>query len=691
LTLLGADPGEYLAGAPPSARSTHRAEGGAPRILTRSNLAATLLVFALSAPSAQALAPFSVRIGAVNAPQLHIKNLALHLQDTGPAKARKLALSIDRLASPHYNKSIHNIAIRCHAFKQSGQQWRCTNGIAKLSIGKLKPLAIQFDARLNPNHWDLACNAAAIPAAYLTLLPLPQALEVSQGSLDLDVTLSGAQATLSEARFKARLKQLSLHTKDGRYASENLQVHTQWLARHRGRQWRWRNHATITGGAFYADPLYWEAGAAGLTFYSQGSWRPDQHRIDISRLHITQGKLASVDGSATLDYRRQPLLVRSAQLAVRSQDLTGLSNQYLKPFTEQSQWAGLTLNGQMAGHLTLSNNQLSALTLGLTDFAINDQHGRFGLQGGRGIINWSNTLSASQTSYLQWTALHLGPVPIGAAQLNFASQANRVWLPYSTRLPLLGGVFTLTRLVGQKDKGQDAQFQLAGQLADASLRQLSESLGGPPLTGLFSGEMPWLSYRDGLLELTNGLSVRAFDGTLDVGHLAVSDWLSGFPQLSGDMTLDRLELGLITDQFQFGKITGRLSGFIRQLRLENWRPVQFFAWLGTPDDDSSRRRISQKAVKNIASIGGATPADIAARGLLKFFAAFGYDKIGLGCYLNDGVCQLMGIGPIDGGYHIIKGSGLPRIDVIGHNTRVDWDVLLERLRRAASAGDATLK
>jgi len=650
-----------------------------------------LLVFALSTPSAQALAPFSITIGAINTPELHVKNLALQLHDTGHTQTRKLALSAAQFVFPGYKKVIKNVNLRCHLEKRPDQRWLCGEGLAKLSIGNLEPLAIQFNGQLNPNKWKLMLKATAIPAEYLTLLPLPQGLEFSQGNLDVDLNLSGTEATLSEARLRARIKHLNMQTNDGRYASENLQLLALWEGRHRGPHWHWRNHVTVSGGAFYADPVYWEPGLSGLEFYSLGCWQPDQGKLNIKHFNVTQGKMATVSGGGSIDYQQHPLPIQSADLIIRSHDLAGLSNHYLKPFTDPSQWAGISVKGQMTTHLTLKGNQLTDLTLGLSDFAVHDEQARFGMQGGNGIFNWSNAYADSQTSYGQWQSLHLGPISIGAAQMNFASQANRIWLLDPVHLPLLGGKFTLTKWTWQKDQGREAQVQFAGKLADASLQQLSKNLGGPPLTGLISGEIPEVSYQNGLLRLAGGLSIHAFDGAMTVDNVAISGLFSGFPQLSGEITLDTLDLGLLTDKFPFGGITGKLSGYIKQLRLEKWRPVHFFAWLGTPDDDHSRRRISQKAVKNIAGIGGASPSDLATRGLLNFFDQFSYDKIGLGCYLNDGVCQLMGVEPTAGGYSIIKGGGLPRIDVIGHNPRVDWEVLLERLRRLASTDEPIIK
>ncbi len=38
-----------------------------------------------------------------------------------------------------------------------------------------------------------------------------------------------------------------------------------------------------------------------------------------------------------------------------------------------------------------------------------------------------------------------------------------------------------------------------------------------------------------------------------------------------------------------------------------------------------------------------------------------------------------------GGYYLVEGGGIPRIDVIGYSQRVDWDTLLQRLRRITAA------
>ena len=59
-------------------------------------------------------------------------------------------------------------------------------------------------------------------------------------------------------------------------------------------------------------------------------------------------------------------------------------------------------------------------------------------------------------------------------------------------------------------------------------------------------------------------------------------------------------------------------------------------------------------------------------------------SIGLHCRLERGVCLMDGIdGEVraNGGFVIVRGGGVPALDVIGYNRRVDWDELVNRLQR----------
>jgi hypothetical protein len=152
----------------------------------------------------------------------------------------------------------------------------------------------------------------------------------------------------------------------------------------------------------------------------------------------------------------------------------------------------------------------------------------------------------------------------------------------------------------------------------------------------------------------------------------------------------RLDLERVTRAFSFGRITGRLDGDVRGLSLLAWSPVAFDARLySTPGYDGARR-ISQRAIDSLSRIGGA-PVGALSRGFLGLFDDFAYDRVGIGCVLRDGVCEMDGVEPAKSeggvaGYYLVKGRLLPRIDVIGYARRVSWDSLVAQLQ-AAQASD----
>jgi hypothetical protein len=114
--------------------------------------------------------------------------------------------------------------------------------------------------------------------------------------------------------------------------------------------------------------------------------------------------------------------------------------------------------------------------------------------------------------------------------------------------------------------------------------------------------------------------------------------------------------------------------------------VQFDAWFGTPEKDKSRHRISQTAVDNLTQVGNGG-ANILSKSFLKFFDSFGYNKLGLGCTLKNNICKMRGVDDAGKGFYIVKGSGVPRIDIVGYTNEVSWPVLTARLKRVVGGKD----
>jgi hypothetical protein len=73
-------------------------------------------------------------------------------------------------------------------------------------------------------------------------------------------------------------------------------------------------------------------------------------------------------------------------------------------------------------------------------------------------------------------------------------------------------------------------------------------------------------------------------------------------------------------------------------------------------------------------------------GVLRFFDDYSYEKLGITCKLVGDICEMSGIEPAGVGYYIVKGSGIPRIDIVGSAGRVNWNSLLSSISTAEFGG-----
>jgi hypothetical protein len=181
------------------------------------------------------------------------------------------------------------------------------------------------------------------------------------------------------------------------------------------------------------------------------------------------------------------------------------------------------------------------------------------------------------------------------------------------------------------------------------------------------------------------LLFNVFDGTVVATGMKLVDAFGRAPVLSGNLTMRNLDLDLLTRTFSFGNMQGRLDVDVNNLQLQNWQPVRFEARLYSSAGNYPKK-ISQKAVQNISSLGGAGAAAAIQRSYLSFFKNFGYDRIGWSCVLRNGVCAMGGIeGGNLGMYEIIRGGGIPAISVMGYNRAVSWGELITRLKRVTQS------
>jgi len=425
--------------------------------------------------------------------------------------------------------------------------------------------------------------------------------------------------------------------------------------------------------AFYADLAGANRIALQLRRGQDGHWRSarldwrDPQRLDI-----------------TVDARRPnaagpPEWTLSATLA----DLQHVTPRYFDTLLGSLGLPGLRLSGSGRVQASGTAHDLAQLTLDLERVGADDARARFRVDGLSGRATWQRG-ATPRASQLEWAAAELYGLPLGGGRAELESADAALWLRRPLHLAAFGGQFDLDPLRWQPITGE---FAFGLGLEGWDLAALSRAFGWPVFAGRVSGQLPAARYQAGTLQFDGGLDVEVFDGRVRVDALRLERPLGVAPTLSAEIRLDDLDLTPLTAAFGFGTISGRLDGQIRGLRLIDWTPVAFDAALYSDPAYRGPKRISQRAVKDLSAVGGGGLVAGLQQQLLRAFDSFAYRRLGLACRLQDNVCHMEGIAPAAGnGYVMVEGAGLPRITINGFQRRVDWPVLLARLK-AASRGE----
>lgn len=658
-------------------------------------------------------------VGTLTGKGLKLEGVKLAVIDLNQKKPQFI-MSATKLTLP---KPFHDLSladIRCNDFTWDHDELDCNQGRAsvrsaywqspttnfsfhfspklnsfKLEDTRLAGSHLSLDAVMNGENWQCKVKAEHISNKLVDKLfqskpPKQKQAQVKQGSLNLTGTFSGKQNTMQAFSFSAEVEGLTDQTEDGKVAAEKLNLQTHWEAKKSKEDWVWQSESKLTGGALYVDPVYLEAGMQPISLAAQGVWNSDTKRVEVDSFTYLHPDVVVVSGNGAAFYR-DGIKIDKADVNLHSETLQGLLTTYINQFFTESPFTGVTVTGDVQANFTFIQQALTDTSIHFSKLNVKDEAGRLAINEGTGLLNWSDNPTLTKRSELAWQQLSIKGLPLGATKLPFISQGKSFTLAEKIKIPFLNGSVAVDKFSWQDNKQDEPDVSFSGSLDKVSLEQLSKAMGWTPLSGNISGQIPGVDYHDKTLSLDGELLIKVFDGSVKVNHLASSDLFTDVPKVYGDVEIENLDLDQLTQKFEFGNITGRMSGYVKKLALENWHPVTFYAWLGTPDNDDSSHSISQKAVKNIASIGGGGATDLLSRSFLGFFETFGYDKIGLGCYLHEGVCQMMGLEAAGQGYYLIKGGGLPRIDVLGYNPRVNWDVLVERLGRVASPDKAIVQ
>lgn len=608
--------------------------------------------------------------------------VGVRLVDGAPAS---LQITVAEIATQGH--TFRNVRAACADFSWTQDRIECRSGTADLGA----KVPFSFTYALAEESLELVLRPAANEAWILRAKasgrePLLQ-LRIENGALArlapwlpkdspalTGGVLNGIIALEGPERNRVRadlgVRDAAFSDASGTHAAEKLEATLKLSAERKGAAWDYRGTLDWKGGELFWQPLYLQG--AGQSVSVSGTL--DENNITVAEAHARLGAVGEIRASAGWD-RDQGRLVR-ADVESGLLDASSLYSQILKPFFFGTALGELRAGGKARLTARWRGDGLEAIDVTLHDLSFEDAQRRFAVFGAEGRIPWHR--SEETALDLELKGGELLRVPFGAVRLPLSMRGMRFRLETVT-VPLLDGALTMRGFATEPPE-QGWRWAFRGSLSPLSMERFTQAVGLPAMHGTISAEIPRVAYSRSTLRLDGALMLKVFDGTVTVNNLSLIEPFGKAPRVAADLEARRIDLDLLTRALSFGSITGRVDARVNNLELANWRPVRFDARIESSEGDYPRK-ISQRAVENITALGGASATAAIQGTFLRFFREFGYERLGLSCKLERGVCHMGGIGDVPGGYVIIKGGGIPALSVMGYNRAVDWNELVARLQR----------
>lgn len=673
-------------------------------------------------------------LGRIEGPDWQAESVALTIDWQPTLDATAFRLVASNISHPLLTAPLDQIEIYCSEGVISDHEIRCGRGLLQLPHPALdrSDIPLSFNLQLDDLTLELDLQQIQLAGGMLGLqlqfasegwqlqakgqgLDLPRLRELLVDHLSLDeamelaakadfsLTLSGEGEDVAAIEYQVGLEEGSFSDPAGAYLADALVGRLGGDLSLKEGVWQGDVEMEIREGGILTPFLYLEPTTSGpITLMGQFGFDPERQRLMFSSLDFNHPGVVGLSLAGQLNLG-DAFEVRQLQVTAPPFDVQALYANYIQPTQAESLLARLQWSGQAALDLDYVADGAQRLGLELMDLHLDEvlpppigddgafaQRRSLGFYGVNGNLVWTQGRKA-EASQLSWEGGHLlESISLGPTKMSLQLEGQQASLLQATEVPLLDGSLQLQHLrVSQGEQGPRVEFD--GALAPISMETFSEAMGWPTLAGRLSGGITGASYEHGTLTVGGSIVTSVFDGWVLVRNLKLEDMFGVWPLLHADLEFRELDLETLTSTFSFGKITGKLGGQIDKLYLENWRPVSFDARFATPESDDSRHRISQRAVDNISNLGGSGMSGALSRSFLRFFEEFGYDRLGISCRLQNGVCEMGGVGPAKQGYYLVKGGGIPRIDIVGYNSRIDWDLFVEKLVEITESGEPVIQ
>jgi len=566
-------------------------------------------------------------------------------------------------------------------------------GTGRVSLGKIAGGRIEASGRATPQGWQVDGESTDLRVAQLRQLLAPWASLPPSWTLDgranLRASVRGGAAPM-RANVSLALADVDFSNEESTLIAEQAAVSLTLALQARADGYGL--DATLVGerGQALGGQVLLDFNQHPLTLRAQGSWRGDT--VDLARIEATAPQLLALHGSAQLALGTSPGLTRG-RIVVEALDFPAAYTSLMQIRLAATDFGDLVTVGRASGSIELAANAVERVDLKLGQFSTYNQR-QFFMKDVAGELHWAAAPTADVSpSWLSWSSGGAYGLSGGASRVAFVARAAGFALVGPWHMPIFDGAVDIRTLAVSGAGTPDISVRFDASIDPISMPPLCKAFGWPEFSGRIGGRIPGVELRGNELTVQGDIEASVFDGTFVMSGLRLVDPLGKWPRLFADVRGRNLDLGLVTRTFAVGSITGRLDADILGLELFGWTPVAFDARLETAQGDRSRHRISAKAVKELSNVGGGGGgvAQALQSGVLQFFDEYSYERIGIRCRLANDVCLMSGVEPAANGYYIVKGRGLPRIDIIGNQGRVNWPQLVAQIVSGLNAQDVVVE
>jgi hypothetical protein len=547
-----------------------------------------------------------------------------------------------------------------------------------------------FDGRLDEKGWQVKGRTGTTSVAALRKFAAPWFELPKDITGDGKVTIEGSatdagKGTLVDATMN--FDAVTLTNEASTVVTDNVAATARLQARLNDADTGLELRVTGKQGQVLVNPVLLDFGKNPLALESHASLKGDL--LTIQSLRMTQKDLIDLAGAGSVNLAGETPSISGDFKLAKFQFPAAYTSYMQITLATTSVLSDLRTSGSLDGEISVRDNGITALRLSPKELELHDNKDRLHLSKVSGNVNWRpEGVPDAPPSKLSWSAGGAYGLSGGAATVEFLAQGAGFHVTRPTKLPIFDGALAIDTLsLGNLD-GENMEVAFKGNVEPISMPLLTKAFGWPEFSGTLAASVPGVTLKDNVLTFQGNVESQVFGGHIVGSNIRMQDPLGRFPQFFADVRARDLDLGLLTQTFEVGTITGKLEVDVLGLELFAWSPTAFNARLATPKGDKSRRRISAKAVSSLSNVGGGGGGVVQAlqSGVLRFFDEYSYEKLGITCKLVGDVCEMSGIEPAGVGYYIVKGAGLPRIDIVGSQGRVNWNQLLSSISTAEFGG-----